>query len=124
MMIRILLGTVGAEWAKMLAEIIQKDQELKIVAVCEDPLDLLIRAGELSADVVVLTQLPQGLEPGICSHLLLEHPNLALVLLPERPGRNVLWRLMLRKESWSDADEYALHLALRSRRADPYTRES
>lgn len=117
MAVRILLGKIGKEWARTLLDLARMDRDLEIVGVLESPLELLLRANELRADVVVISQLQDGGEPGICSHLLLEHPNLAVVLLPSPSGPNLLWRMVLRKESWDGASRDALHAALKS--ADP-----
>jgi hypothetical protein len=112
MPVRVLLGKISAEWMAILADLIRSDARLEIVGVLESPLDVLLRAKELSADVVVLSQLRDGGEPGICSHFLLEYPNVALVLLPPSPGANVLLRLVLRKQTFGGASRTSLHSAL------------
>ncbi len=114
MTVRILLGTIGAEWRRTLLELAQADSGLEIVGSAEEGIDLLLRAEQLKADVVVLAQLPGGGEPGICSHLMLEYPNVAVLLLPGNPEGEVLWRMVLRKESWKHPSKEALRAALKT----------
>lgn len=115
MPLKILLGKISADWMAIMADLIRSDAGLEIVGVLESPLDILLRAKELKADVVVLPQLRDGGEPGICSHFLLEYPNIAIVLLPASPGMSALWRMVLRKENRGEASSTALHDALRIR---------
>jgi len=111
--IRILLGEIGAEWKRMLQELAHQDSGLEIVGTAEDAMDLLLRVAELRVNVVVLAQLPGGGEPGVCSHLMLECPNVAILLLPTSCGCGVLWRMVLHKESWSDVSREGLLAALK-----------
>lgn len=111
---RILLGAIGEGWKRTLLELVQADSDLEIVGTVEDAIDLLLQAEQLKADVVVLAQLPGGGEPGICSHLMLEYPNVAVLLLPDNAEGEVLWRMVLRKESWKDVSKEVLHAALKT----------
>ena len=113
MPVRILLGKISAEWMAMVADLVGSDRGLEIVGVLESPLDILLRTKELSADVVVLSQLRGGGEPGICTHFLLEHPNVVLLLLPASPGERVVWRMVLEKSDCGKASRTTLHSALK-----------
>jgi len=114
MPVRILLGKVGAEWGSTLADLARPENDLEIVGRVNDVLDLLLQTGELKPDVVVLAQPPGGGEPGVCSHLMLEHPNVVVLLLPSTSGLHVMWRMVLRKESWSEASKETIHAALKA----------
>jgi DNA-binding NarL/FixJ family response regulator len=114
MTVRILLGTIGAEWQRTLLDLAQSDGDLEIVGMAASAMDLLLQVEELKADVVVLSQVSGGEEPGICSHLMLEYPDVAVLLLPGTPRRNAVWRMVLRKESWKDASKEILRTALKS----------
>jgi chemotaxis response regulator CheB len=114
MTVRILLGMIGAEWQRLLTEAVQADRELEIVGVAENAMDILLQAEGHRVDVVVLAQLPGGEEPGICSHLLLEFPNVPVLLLPCEPRRGALCRMVLRKESWQEASQEILLAALKA----------
>jgi hypothetical protein len=113
-MMRILLGEIGAEWKRILLELASHDNDLEIVGTAEHAMDVLLRVAELKANVVVLAQLPGGGEPGVCSHLMLECPNVAILLLPASCGYGVLWRMVLRKESWSEISKEGLLAALKT----------
>ncbi len=116
MSIRIFIGEIGPELTSTLNEILRADGEFEIVGEGGDAVDLLLRINEVHADVVILRQPAGGREPGICSHLLLEYPNLAVVLLPDEKGRDILRRLMLREERWNDASKESLRAALNHHR--------
>lgn len=113
MRVRILLGMLGAEWKRLLTEVIRSDGDLEIVGAAATAVDVLLQAADRNPDVVVLAQLPGGAEPGICSHLLLEFPNVAILLLPHEPRRGVLWRMVLHKESWPETTEDVLRAVLK-----------
>jgi hypothetical protein len=114
MSLRILLGKISADWMAIIAELVRFDNSLEIVGVLESPLDVLLRTKELNADLVVLSQLRDGDEPGICSHFLLEYPNVELLLLPASPGESVLRRMVLRKQNCGEASGTALHNAFKA----------
>jgi hypothetical protein len=114
MTVKILLGTIGAEWQRTLMELAQADSDLEVVGMATSAVDLLLQVDELKADVVVLAQASGGEDPGICSHLMLEYPGLAVVLLPSIPRRDALWRMVLRKDSWRNASKEILRTALKS----------
>jgi len=115
--VRILLGSVSREWKRKIIEVVGSDHNLEIVGDVADPLDLLVQARERKTDVIVLSQLPDGGEPGICSHLLLEHPNMVLVLLPDPFGPDVLCRMVMQKEETFGVTMEHLHAVLRRGRA-------
>lgn len=113
MVIRILLGKISAEWMAVIADLVCSDPCLEIVGVLESPLDILLKTKDLSADVVVLSQLRGGGEPGICSHFLLEYPNVALLLLPASSETGILWRMVMGKQNCGQASGATLHTALK-----------
>jgi DNA-binding NarL/FixJ family response regulator len=112
--VRILLGRISPEWNHVLLQVVEADEELEIVGAAEDLVALLMQVEELKADVVVLSQLPDGSEPGICSHLVLEHPNVRVLLLPSCRGPNVPFSVVLRKDWLKDASRETLRSALQA----------
>src|SRR5262245_13831932 len=112
MAIRILLGEIGAEWKRILLELARQNSDLEIVGIAEDAVDLLLRVGELKGNGGVLAQPPGGGEPGVCSHLMLECPNVPIPLLPMSCGCGVLRRMVLRREGWSEISREGLLAAL------------
>jgi hypothetical protein len=114
MPLKILLGKISSDWMAIIADLAHSGSGLEIVGVLESPLDVLLRTKELSADLVVLSQLRGGGEPGICTHFLLEYPNVELLLLPASPGESLLWRMVLRKQNYGEASRNALQAALQA----------
>lgn len=112
--LRILLGEINSEWASLVKRLAAADQEIKIVGQVKAPLDLLLQAKMLNVDVVVISQLPDGEEPGICSHLVLEVPNVIIVLVPSSAAPAMLNRTVLYKDQLP-ASEQALYAAIRGR---------
>jgi len=96
--VKILLADIGVAWARTLRELVTENNQLQIVAEAKEPIDILLHAKSAKVDIVILSQTPDGGEPGICSHLLLEYPNLIVVLVPSESGPNVLHRLVLHRE--------------------------
>jgi DNA-binding NarL/FixJ family response regulator len=91
----ILLGAVATAWRRAIQELAQENEQLQIVGEIQNPVDILLQVKQTNANVVILSQTPNGTEPGICSHLLLEYPNVALVLVPNEAGPDVLCRMIL-----------------------------
>jgi hypothetical protein len=114
MTVRILLGTIGAEWQRTLLDLAEADSDLEIIGTTASAMDLLLQVEERQADVVVLSQVAGKEEPGICSHLMLEYPDVVVLLLPGNPRRSALWQMVLREESWRDASKEILRTALKS----------
>jgi DNA-binding NarL/FixJ family response regulator len=110
--VKVLLGDIGIAWTRVVRELVGENDQLQIVGRAEEPVDILLQAKTANADVVVLSQALHGGEPGICSHLLLEYPNLVVVLVPSDSGPNVVCRMVLLREV-RDASREALRIMLR-----------
>jgi len=114
--VKILLGAISPEWRRLFIDLADADDELEIVGATQDRVSLLVEVEKLKADVVVLSQLHDGSEPGICSHLVLEHPNVRVLLLPNWRGQNLPFLVVLRKEWLKDGSTEALRQVLRPQR--------
>jgi DNA-binding NarL/FixJ family response regulator len=108
------LGEINSEWASLVKRLAAADQGIKIVGQVKDPLYLLLQVKTLNVDVVVISQLPDGGEPGICSHLVLEVPNVTIVLVPTSAAPAMLTRMVLYRDQLP-ASEKALYAAIRGR---------
>lgn len=122
MSVRILLGGVSAQWRHTLADLTAAEPQLEIVGSTENPVALLVLAKELQADVIMLSLLPDGGEPGICSHLVLEHPNLDIILLPRDPNDAALVHMVLLKEHIRRTSTESLRAALTSLKRNELTK--
>jgi hypothetical protein len=111
---RILLGEVSEEWKRIFVAIADANRDLEICGYVDKPVDLLLEMNALKPDAVVISVLANGDEPGICSHLLLEYPNICVLMLPVHPGVGRLEWMMLRKETMHYQSTVSLRTALRS----------
>ncbi len=107
------MGDVPNEWRDSLKRLISSQEDLEILAEVADQLDVLVFAKELHADVVILSQLPDGREPGLCSHLLAHCPNILLLLLPLEPGPGLLLHMRPSKQELYDLSFETLLTILR-----------
>lgn len=95
---KILLGKIANEWKTIAEEIARDDVNLSIVGEADKPIDTFLKTRDEDVDIVVLSQEPDGSDPGLCSHFLLEYPNIVLVLVPVKDGPNVLCRTAMYRE--------------------------
>ncbi|SRR5260370_19333277 len=106
------MADIGAAWTRTLRELVAENKELQIVAEAKELIEILLHSRRTKVDIVILPQTPDGGEPGICSHLLLEYPNLVVVLIPPEAGPNMLCRTVLYREV-REASKETLRLMLR-----------
>ena len=84
---------------KMLRELLRKSlathADMEVVGEVTDPVRVLMKVRETGCNVVIVSLPESGEEPGICSHLLLEYPD--LVVLAVSPVRDlaVAYRLSI-----------------------------
>jgi chemotaxis response regulator CheB len=115
---RILVGDIAAEWKSIVEEIARDNPGINIVGQVENPLDVLLFAKDESVDVVLLSQEPDGSEPGVCSHFVLEFPNVVIVLVPVKGGTNVLSRIALSKKVCPASKESLTSLLIKFNNGD------
>ncbi len=91
--IKILLANRPRLMREVMREIFEDQSDMEVVGEVLDPLGLLVAVKEMEADVVILA-VKGSEEPGLCSHLLAEFPNLTIFGLASngktaffRPGR-------------------------------------
>jgi hypothetical protein len=110
---RILLGDIAEEWKSMVEEIASGNPDISIIGQVQTPIDVLLCAKSENVDVVLLAQERDGSEPGVCSHVVLEFPEVAVVLVPVKGGRNVLCRIARSKEECGASKEALTRMLLR-----------
>ncbi len=76
--IRILLANRPPMMLEIMREIVQRYEDMEVVGEVLDPIGLLVAVREREADAVILT-LKDYEEPGLCSHLVTEYPNLTIL---------------------------------------------
>ena len=78
--IRIILANRPPMLLEIMRELVQRQEDMEVVGEVLDPIGLLVAVREREADAVILT-LKDYEEPGLCSHLVAEYPNLTILSL-------------------------------------------
>ena len=65
---------------EIMKALVQRQEDMEVVGEILDPIGLLVAVREREADAVILT-LKDCEEPGLCSHLVAEYPNLIILSL-------------------------------------------
>lgn len=76
--IRILLANRPRMMRELVRKMIQGQPDMEVVGEVLGPLDVLMAVRDREADAVILA-LEDYEEPGLCSHLLAEYPNLTIL---------------------------------------------
>ncbi len=79
---RIVLALDSPMLRELLGNLIQREDDVEVIAEVDDPVDLLFGV-DLSEVDVVIHAWPESHEmPGICTHLLGEYPDLLVIGIP------------------------------------------
>ena len=116
--IKVLLANRPKILRELLSGLIQRQFDMEVVGEELDPVELLLAVDETRANVVVLDLLDSGEEPGICSHLLAEYPQLLVLALSSERERAVLCRQIIHKETLSNASDDEILAAIRRAERD------
>ena len=95
--IRVLVANVPAQYGEMARRLIEEQPDMVVVAEVEGHLDTLLAATD-GVDVVVVGALHADSLPPLCSHLLLEIPDLRIVVLPAGGDAGAAYWLGLRHQ--------------------------
>ncbi len=93
--IRILLANRPPMLLEIMKALVQRQEDMEVVGEILDPIGLLVAVREREADAVILT-LKDCEEPGLCSHLVAEYPNLIILSLAA-DGKTAFLRLPRRE---------------------------
>ena len=111
--IRVLLATKSRELCEPLRSLIQSQMDMEIVGEAFSPVGLLLAVDQTKADVAIIEMLDSDQNPGICSHLLAEYPDLLiLALTPERESAYLFCQKII-KEPLCEASDEDILLAIR-----------
>ena len=88
---------------------------IEVEMVEPDPLELLAAVERIEADVVVITMPDSGTDPGLCSHLLAEYPDLLVIALSPAGEDGYVYRQVITKEELEPLTEKSLLAAIRGR---------
>ncbi len=107
--IRVLLANRPRMMREVVKELIERQEDMEVVGEVLDPLGLLVAVRETEADAVILGVMDSE-EPGLCSHLLAEYPNLTILGLAS-DGKTAFIRP--RRQEIDDPSEESILGALR-----------
>ncbi len=110
--IRILLANRPQMMRELVREMISRQNDMEVVGEVLNPVDLLVAVKEAEAHAVILALGDSG-EMGLCSHLLAEFPNLAVLGLASHGERAFIEQLCPRRMEIVDPSECSILDALR-----------
>lgn len=117
--IRVLLANRPRMMREVVRETIEHQEDMEVVGEVLDPLGLLMAVRETGADAVILA-LKGPEEPGLCSHLLAEYPNLTIIGLA--PDSKTAF-IRPRRQEIDDPSEAKILSALRQAIREPCSSE-
>lgn len=103
---------------EMLREIIAHQPDMEVVGEFVNPIDLLVVTQHLKPDVVVIA-LQNSEDPGLCSHLLAEHPNLTILALASDTASAFIQQLCPRSKEIKELSRDTLLQTLRQAFQNP-----
>ena len=68
-----------------------QEPDLEIVGEVNSPIDVLLELGSTQADVVVIDLPTSGKDPGLCSHLLTEYPEVKVVAVSSGGDTSIVY---------------------------------
>jgi DNA-binding NarL/FixJ family response regulator len=109
----VLLATRPQQLREWLRNLIQTQVDMEVVGEVFDPIELLLAIDETQADVAIVEMLDANKDPGICSHILAEYPQLLVIAVSSERGRAFLFRQRIDKESLHQASDEEILSAIR-----------
>ena len=90
------------------------EPDLEIVGEVIHPIDVLLELGSTQAEVVVIDLPTSGEDPGLCSHLLAEYPEVKVVAVSPGGDTSVVYETGVTRRYLSDASPETLTRFIRS----------
>ncbi len=116
--VRVLLANRPRMLRESLRGMLERQADIEVTAVAPDPVELLAEVGRTEAEVVLVTLPESGGDPGICSHLLAQYPELLVIALSPVDERAVVFKQVITREELMPLAERDLLQAIRRRRDD------
>lgn len=110
--ITILLANLHQMMREVVRSIIARQSDMEIVGEFPDPVELLLAAKETRADAVIM-EMRGAEEPGLCSHLLNECPNVTILVLASAGSTAFIEQLCPWRRDIADPSEANIIHALR-----------
>ncbi len=119
--VRVLLANSPRMLRESLRGMLDREIDIDVTTAPPDPIELLAAVDHTEADVVFVTLPESGADPGICSHLLAQYPELLVIALSPVDGRAVVFKQVITREELTPVAEDSLLQAIRRRRQQPFS---
>lgn len=116
--VRVLLANRPRMLRESLLAVIEAHDDIEVEAVEPDPVEILAAVGRAAADVVVIALPESGEDPGLCSHLLAEYPDLRVLALSPAEATAFVYRQVITKEELTPPSESNILAFIRRRHED------
>lgn len=113
-LLRVLLACPQMTMTGLWRTILSQEPGVELVGEASDAVDTLIKAGNTQATVVVIDLPSSGRDPGLCSHLLEENPQVKVVAVSQDGGRAVKYERGILKRQIKDTSPKSLINLFRS----------
>ena len=111
---RILLACPGLTSIKSWKAVLARDPGLEIVGEVINPIDVLLELGSTQADVVVIDLPTSKEDPGLCSHVLAEYPEVKIVAVSAGGESSIVYEIGITRKYLSDASPETFTRFIRS----------
>ncbi len=119
--VRVLLANSPRMLRESLQGLLDRQNDIEVATAPPDPIELLSAVDRTEADVVLVTLPESGADPGICSHLLAQYPELLVIAVSPVDGRAVVFKQVITREELRPVAEDDLLKAIRRRREQPFS---
>ena len=96
--VKVLLANRPRILRESLRSVIEGHRDIEVEAIEPDPVEILAAVDRAAADVVVIALPESGQDPGLCSHLLSEYPDLLVLALSPAEASAFAYRQVITKE--------------------------
>ncbi len=114
--VKVLLANRPRMHRDALCSLLERQADIEVATTTPDPVELLAAVDRTEAEVVLVTLPESGADPGICSHLLAEYPDLLVIALSPVEQRAIVFRQVITREELMPVAEEGLLRAIRRQR--------
>ena len=114
--VRVLLANRPRMLRESLRLMLESQGDIDVATAAPDPVELLAAVDRTDAEVVLVTLPESGGDPGICSHLLAQYPELLVIALSPVEQRAVAFRRVITREELVPLAEENLLRTIRRQR--------
>jgi len=113
--IRVLMAFSSMNRVLPLKAVLMREPDIEIVGDAIDAIDILLKVASTHAEVVAIDLPLSGKDPGLCSHILAEYPEVKILAVSEERDRIVIYETaMLRREAPNTSLENLVDLIRRT----------